>query len=191
MSNILWVDFETSNSDPALCLPLSMAWKLTDNLGNDIYCLNNRGHVFLKFANQYECSPEAFNIHKIDEFDFCAGHNVSAVREMLPELPYNTILAGHNVAQFDARIIKRYFPDYYKQLGYRVLDTHSMGMAVFGKSMSFDELLQHLGLKRKSDRHSALEDVELAIEAYRRMQEYIKEEVIYLGGTYYAGNMES
>jgi len=90
---------------------------------------------------------------------------------LYPENKDKPVLAGHNVGHFDilflekenSRILsERKFP-----FSYRTVDSHTLGVLRFGKSLTLDGLLEACGLSPEPKPHNALTGAKSCKEALK------------------------
>ena len=69
------------------------------------------------------------------------------------------ILAGHNIGHFDILFLEelaKYFHNHKFPFSYRTIDTHTLGYAVFGESLTLDGIGAKFGIEKEPKPHNAL-----------------------------------
>lgn len=81
------------------------------------------------------------------------------------------ILAGVNVAGFDVQFLKFVSDECGSKwpFSYRTVDVHAIGYALFGQSMSSDEMSDVLGIDKEKEPHNALRGARHARDLYEQL----------------------
>ncbi|MGP5048062.1 oligoribonuclease [Glutamicibacter ardleyensis] len=188
--NLVWADFETTGlpSSPGF-EPIEVAVTVTNPTATEV--LWESGSLVIKPASvdQALVSMNSFvrNMHtetgliarlvagegqSVEDIDaYLIGH----ISPLFPEpgekmrdgqLFRGAVLAGNSVGQFDLEVVRRFFPEWSRIMGYRVLDVSSIENMM---RRSFPVVRE--ALPAKTSDHTATHDIAESIREYRHYVE--------------------
>lgn len=188
--NLVWADFETTGlpQDEGF-EPLEVAVVVTNPTATEV--LWESGSIVVQPADIEQAissmTPYVLDMHTktglIERLRAGEGLSLnsvdttlcSQVSKFFPERDKQTcdgrsfrgaVLAGNSVGQFDLEVLRRFFPEWNRVMGYRVLDVSSIeNMA----RRSFPEVRN--ALPQKTSDHTASHDIAESIREYRHYVE--------------------
>lgn len=118
-------------------------------------------------------SLEYLEENGLDEEDAVVAIASLILKYWGPESP--VCLGGHNVATFDKYFLQRLLRKHGIEVrfGSKVIDTNSIGFAVFGTHNS-DDLFELVGIVRDPENHNALDDVKACVKSVKMVRQLAK-----------------